>query len=491
MFAVIVAAVLMSGCGSGKQAKDAPDHDDGWAVTAWGERYEIFAESSPLIAGQVSKSHTHVTVLADFSALGAGVVSAVLTGGGGAESVFRQDKAVRDGIFSVEIKPQEEGEFDLSFRVESAAGPEEIPAGRVRVGNAQAPGGVLTSEADGAGASTTPVSFLKEQQWRTEFRTEWVNEGSIRASIHGPGKVRAAAGSEAVLSAPLDGVVTTGTRLHVGLAAERGATVAELSPRAESHWTLAELEAEANLARSRLSRLENLLAVEAVSAAEVEAARTKVTALDAQLDATRGSRGLKPVAIRAPFSGEVAEVSIVPGQAVSAGDPLLRLVRRSPVWIEVALLPRSAVLVEKTSAGLVLTAAGFEPVSLRDTDVKVVSQSPEVERTTGTVTTIFEANEQLPVPLGTAVDVEVLLSEERRGIVIPASAIVDDGGVSVVYVQDEGEAFTRQEVAVGATQGDRALVQGLSPGARIVTRGGGAIRRAALMTTGEIEGHVH
>jgi hypothetical protein len=93
--------------------------------------------------------------------------------------------------------------------------------------------------------------------------------------------------------------------------------------------------------------------------------------------------------------------------------------------------------------------------------------------------------------LGATLQAEVLFLREREGIVVPATAVVDDGGAAVVYLQLSGERFARQEVEVVARQGDRALVDGLVPGQRLVARGGEAIRRASLMSAGAIEGHVH
>ena len=87
----------------------------------------------------------------------------------------------------------------------------------------------------------------------------------------------------------------------------------------------------------RLRRLEELLKVEAVSQAEVEEARLRVRTLSAEQRAV-GGEGADP--IRAPFSGRVAEVLVVPGQSVSAGTPLARVVRTKPLWVEVAISPR-------------------------------------------------------------------------------------------------------------------------------------------------------
>ena len=63
---------------------------ESWAVTAWGQRYEVFAETDALVAGRAATSNAHVTVLADFSPLKAGAVSAVLRDAGGRQEVFRK-----------------------------------------------------------------------------------------------------------------------------------------------------------------------------------------------------------------------------------------------------------------------------------------------------------------------------------------------------------------------------------------------------------------
>jgi hypothetical protein len=93
--------------------------------------------------------------------------------------------------------------------------------------------------------------------------------------------------------------------------------------------------------------------------------------------------------------------------------------------------------------------------------------------------------------LGTVVDVVLLAAETVEGIVIPVSALVDDGGVDVVYVQLSGERFARQAVRVVERQGELALVEGLAPGQRLVTRGGTAVRRSSLIGSGDAHGHVH
>jgi membrane fusion protein, heavy metal efflux system len=491
-------AVLLATSILGCQRRTETTHEEeGIAVTAWGEHYEIFAEADPLVVGKVSKSHTHVTVLDSFAPLKQGAVTAILRDEGGTQEAFRQEGALRDGIFSVEIKPSRGGIFNFSFRVESPSGTEEIQAGRVQVGEGDSIGLLVAAPHYGpSGAPAVvppqgePISFLKEQQWRTVFRTDWVRLGTVARGLRGPARVRPAAGGEALLTAPLDGTVSTGTRAFVGMDVGRGATVIRLASRPGADRSIETIRSELELAQSRLKRLEELLQVEAVSEAEVEEARLRVRTLSAEQRAVRGEG--TQISIRAPFSGRVAEVLVVPGQSVSAGTALARIVRTKPLWVEVAISPQDVGSLAQGVTGLVLYPSGQqEPVAFPSGEVRLISRAPEINRTTGSVTATLEVSTDIPLRPGASVDAEVLLAGHAQGVILPASAVIDDGGVPVVYVQVEGETFVRQEVRVAATQADSVVVEDLPQGVRVVTRGGAAIRRAALLRSGPPEGHVH
>jgi multidrug efflux pump subunit AcrA (membrane-fusion protein) len=125
-------------------------------------------------------------------------------------------------------------------------------------------------------------------------------------------------------------------------------------------------------------------------------------------------------------------------------------------------------------------------------NVRFVSRAPEIDRQTGSQTVILEAADAGPsLPVGSNVEIEIVMPGGAPGIVIPSSSLVDDGGTTVVYVQLSGEAFGRREVRVAGRSGNEVSVEGLRAGERLVTRGGAAIRRASLLSTGAPEGHVH
>jgi len=102
------------------------------------------------------------------------------------------------------------------------------------------------------------------------------------------------------------------------------------------------------------------------------------------------------------------------------------------------------------------------------------------------------SNRDRSLAVNQAVFVRLLGPAAAPGISIPATAVVDDGGRPVVFVQLEGEAFARRPVRLG--QGDSRYVQvleGVKSGERVVSRGAYLIRLAALSSQIPAHGHVH
>ena len=381
-----------------------------WSVTAWGSDFEIFPEAAPLTTGTTSVAHTHVTRLADFAPLTEGRVEITLSGSG-TEQTFASEAPVRPGIFSVEIRPEAPGDFDLRFRISTPDATEEIRGGRIRVGAAGEPGRLLAAPAPkGASDGATPQSFLKEEQWRGGFATQWVRSGHLARTFSGLAKTRPPAGGDRLLTSPVAGVLAEAADdwPFVGRSVTRGAALFRVIPRVAVDRSLATLEAElASLdaelvtARARLGRLEELLALEAASRRDTEEARARLEVLTARrdaaardLDTARSSRRGDDAAgmtLRAPFTGEIAEVIASPGSTVAAGDPLARVLRTDVLWFEIALAPADAARLRgEAIRGVVLTDPEREPIRIED-GVRLISVAPELSPRTGTLAVLLEA----------------------------------------------------------------------------------------------------
>jgi len=501
-----VLVALIAGCFGTQEGHDHGDgnvhsHDseegsDTWSVTSWGNQFEIFAEAGMLAAGEVSTSHTHVTVLDNFAALTDGRVSAVLRNASGVESVYSQDKAVRPGIFSIAITPPVDGEYALIFRVEALGVVEDIPSGKVYVGVSAEPGMLIEAPqpphgpASTAVSGTPPVGFLKEQQWKTPFATAWVAEGAIRTTVDGFAKVRPAAGSDIIVSAPTNGILSASTKLHAGMRVREGTELLKLLPRAVSEQSLSELRSELAFERLRLARLEKLIAIGGVTQEDVDQSRARVDALEPLVEGNSDSGTLS---ITSPISGIVADVWVRPGSSTSAGDSLIRLVKANSMWLEVALDATELAALAGAPRSLHLRVPGSgDIISYSQDEFRLIATSPSLDPVTGNGTAILElTSDKQSLPLGATVEVSIGTSREDSGTVIGVNSLVDDGGTDVVYVQTDGESFERHEVHVIRREGGLALITGVTPGVRVVTKGGSMIRRASMLSSGGIEGHVH
>ncbi|NIW23226.1 MAG: hypothetical protein GWN29_00910, partial [Gammaproteobacteria bacterium] len=98
---------------------------------------------------------------------------------------------------------------------------------------------------------------------------------------------------------------------------------------------------------------------------------------------------------------------------------LAHVVQTEPFWVEVYLHPWEAALLAERTGGLLLRGPRMkEPVRFESARIRLVSRAPVVNDRTGTVTCIFEVQGTEPrLPLGTAVEAEVLLADTEIGIV--------------------------------------------------------------------------
>ena len=514
-FVMLLLAAVIVGCGQ-DQAADGHKHgageEESWAVTAWGDHFGLFPEFDALIAGETAGCHFHVTVLDGFKPATEGSVTVILTSPSGGEERFNSRTVVRPGIFLLDVRPGGPGEHELTFEIEVDGLAETIAGGRVRVGTAEDPGGVISPPLDlPVGGGGESVDFLLEQQWKTAFASGWVETGTLHSAVTGTARIEPPSGGEAILTAPVSGVVRSGSWPYTGQRVAAGdglltliSTTGTARSMAELKASVRELEAQSEAAAARAARLEALLSRQAVSQREVEQARAEATGVEARLDAGRaalaaaeagrmGREDVTGLEIRAPFVGRVAEVMVSPGEQVAPGGPLLRMVRERPVWARVALTPGDAGRLGNRVKGLVLDiGASVDRVVVSEADLRLVAVAPEVDARTGTVEALIEISRSVDdLKPGLVATARILLPDLIEGIVLPDSAVVDDAGESVVYIQLDGESFSRREVVVRHRQGDELLVEGVLPGERVVTLGGAAIRRAALMASGEAQGHVH
>lgn len=510
---LIATALSLAACGD----KPAGSHDAETAVEAEGDHghgaggeklthfsdhTELFVEFPRLVVGETSAFAAHLTTLTDFKALAAGKVTVRLTGGGQPDEVFSVDGASQPGIFRPEAVPRHAGERELSievvtedFSVTHELGPFTVYPDR------------KTAEAEPAPHDDEGIGFTKEQQWKVDFATSEAVTRPIRSAVAATGVLRARPDGEAQLTAAAAGQVQgAGTFPRLGQQVKKGQLLAYLVPRLGGDTDLATLRAAANkakvehdLAQQELVRMEALYRDEAVPEKRVLAARAAAALARAELAAAQqrlgqvgGAGGGIPV--RAPVSGTLADVRVSPGAFAQEGALLFHIADRSTLWLELRV-PESDATRLASPTGAAFRVAGMDAsVEIAPgRNGRLVAVGGVVDATTRTVPVVFEFTPgDLALPIGMAVQAQVFAGGARDTVAIPASSVLDEGGMSVVFVMTGGESFERRQVKLGARDGDWVeVLDGLTPGSRVVSRGAYLVKLASTGTAQIGHGHAH
>lgn len=513
--AMLAIALTAAGCTRHDEAGHAPnaaaaaeEEETAFAITHFSDKTELFVEFVRLAVGRESSFAAHMTTLSDYKPVTAGKMTVTLSGGNAPDETFTIGAPARPGIFRPAATPRYAGQRKLVFRLDApgftsvhAVGPVTVYAGKDAAMKAQA-----SEKADGPGA----ISYLKEQQWQTDYALAVAEKRALRASVAATGSLRAPASHDAQLTAAATGQVVAAKNFpRVGMSVRQGELLAYLVPRLGGESDVASIEVAARKAgiaaqaatRER-ERLEALFRQEAVPEKRVAAARSEEALARAELSGAQRRLGMyRPgggagngIPVRAPIAGSVAEVSVAPGGYVNEGQPLVRIADASRLWLEVRVAESDLGRIGRPS-GASFTVDGFAAPFIVETGsgARMVGFGNVIDPVTRTVPLLFEfANPDQRLRIGTAVRASVYSDAASDAIAVPAGALVDDNGQSVVYVQSGGESFERRSVEVGMRDGPWVQIRaGVQAGERVVSKGAYQVRLAASAPAAAGEGHVH
>lgn len=497
---------LLAGCQQQQPPPAAePEEPERLSVTRWTDKTELFMEYPPLVAGETGRFAVHLTSLRDFKAVDAGRVTVRLDAADDRSEAFNAEAPSRPGIFGVDVRPGRAGRHSMVV-ILNAPGLEDVH----ELGTVIVHGSRDEIAAPPADAGAEAISFLKEQQWKLDFATAPATEREMRDSLVVAAEVQPPSGGEAEVIAPISGRLASTPVPVIGLPVSQGRSLTSVIPHTPAPADLPALELAVSVAKTDLelagkarARAERLLAAGAVPARRLEEARAAEATATARLKAA-GDRlalhmssrradtdpgGSSSFAVRAPISGVVAEVKASPGANVEQGELLFRIVQVSTVYVTGHVPEAEAHRLSKLAGAEIQPAGSDRPVPMR----RLVSLSRLIDPVSRTLSVIYEVPNTGPrLAIGQSLALRLFLSGGMKAVAVPESAVVDDGGQPVVFVQMDGESFERRPVKLGARgSGYVQTLEGIQPGERIVTRGAYLIRLAALSTQVPAHGHVH
>lgn len=505
-------------------SSDASEQEEKTAqITVWGERFEIFLEHPYLVVRRPGSFITHVTDRFTLEPRRAGPLKFVFHHGTDAPVEHIEPAPSRPGIYIPELSFAKAGQWDFALHILLEGVTHEIRLPPLTVyGSADA-----LAEAD-LPEAPEGVTFLKEQQWRLQTKVERVGERSMIERLRVPGVVTARPSCLADVTPPLPGrlLPPPGHRLpSLGERVEQGQTLALVQPPLLDFVAkVADAEAEAvrtklalDAAKQALARTTELAAKKAKSERELQEAQFAHSTAKANHDAAVGLKAvyrkvgallttppgeedldepdLPALVLEAPISGHVIKVDAAVGAHISADRAIFRILDNEFVYIE-AKIPESDL--HRIASGrrgtyeIPADRGRFVSLLAKGTG-RVVFFGTVVEPSTRTVPLVYEVeNSGGHLRIGMALNLYLETARSERTVAVPDSAIVEEDGRPIAFVQLSGETFEKRHLSLGIR--DSGFVQvlaGLSPDEWVVTKEAYAVRLASVSTAIPAHGHTH
>lgn len=324
----------------------------------------------------------------------------------------------------------------------------------------------------GSGLARQPdgsVNIPKVAQRRMGLRTLIAPETEAAATVQLSGRVVADPNASGLIQSAHGGRIEVGQHgLPVaGQSVRQGDVLAWVRHHAEPYALAAqqsqraELRAGRELAEQRVKRLESLEGT--VPRKEIEAARIEAQSLRERERSIAASLDAREP-LRAPISGVIARSDLKAGQIVDGREVLIEIVDPARLMVE-ASTPDAALGAKLRDAHL----AGLDGVRLQ-----LVGAARALRD--GVLPLNFRLKsdrDAAPLAVGQPVTVVAALTERRKGIVLPAEAVVrSPSNEPVVWIKTGAERYLPQPVQVQPLDAHTVLVtRGLAPDNRVVVLG--------------------
>lgn len=454
--------------------------------TVFSEKYELFAEMTPLIQGQEGQFTVHFTKLSDFKPITSGSLKIALSGA--ISETLSVDTIARDGIFIIPYTPKKVGNVDIAFIYSNG-----IIIDTIKVRSQKSYSSMEEAKKDETPARKG-ITFLKEESWKIDFATKQIIPTGFSGTVKATGKIINNPADEVIITASTSGVVEiTGSALTPGKQLSAGSKMFSIKSGSlrEDNMELKYSQAKSNYDRAKkeYERVSELFKSKITSEKEYLDAKSSYEITQAIFNNYSQSSEGKSISIKSPKSGYLKKLLVNQGQFVEAGTTLAVMANNNKLMIQVDLPTKEFSKLSKISdANFIIDNKTF---SMKELNGRL-SGSPMSSSSAGFITLFIQIDNKLDLLPNTYISVFLFGKSIPDAIVIPKEALWEDQGNYFVFVQKHGELYEKREVAIKGFDGINYQINtGLNSGEVIVTKGTYRVMLASKSSELPAQSHAH
>lgn len=331
-------------------------------------------------------------------------------------------------------------------------------------------------------AHTDEIIFSPEQAKSIGLEIETVKPSVFHQVIKTSGQILSAQGDEVTISATSSGIVSFNkASLNEGLAVKGGETLFSISSKKLVDGDpVLKAKAAFEIAERDFNRAESLIKDRIISEKEYNEFKLAYENARIAYEAVEKQTTAKGIGVTTPINGFVKTKLVNEGEFVEVGQALMIVTQNRKLHLRADVSERYY----KDLGNI--TSANFKSLydntiyQLSEMGGRLTSYGRNVSSEEYYLPVNFEFNNIGQVIAGSYVEVFLLGKPLENVMTMPLSSLTEEQGIYFVYLQVHPDAYKKQEVTIGANDGERVeILSGLKSGDVVVTKGAYHVKLAS------------
>lgn len=329
------------------------------------------------------------------------------------------------------------------------------------------------------------IIFTAEQAKMVGLELETVQAGDFSQVIKTSGQILAAIGDEVTISATNNGIVSFKRKnLNEGVAVRAGeALIGISSQNIVDGDPIQKAKVQYDIAKKEYDRANALYTDKLIS--EKEYNEIRLSYENAKIALGNFSKGGASGAnASSSISGYIKERLVEEGQYVEIGQPLMVVTQNKRLRLRADVPESSYKYLSNISSANFKASHEDTLYKLSELNGKVISYARSVSNQSAYLPISFEFDNVGQVIPGSYVEVYLISNTRSNVISVPIGALTEEQGLYFVYIQLDAEGYKKQEVKLGASDGERVeILSGLKVGDIVVSKGAVYVKLASASSS--------
>ena len=320
-----------------------------------------------------------------------------------------------------------------------------------------------------------------------------IEPGTFEQVIKTSGQVLAAQGDESVAVATVAGIVSFHGKVTEGMSVGKGSTLLTIS---SSNIADGDPVQRARIAyeisKKEYERMKALVKNKIVSDKDFAQAEQNYENARISYEALAKGNTKGGQAISSPIGGYVKNILVKEGDYVTIGQPLVSVTQNRRLFLRAEVSEKYYPYLRTIGSANFKTPYDNKVYALKELSGRLLSFGKSAGDNSFYVPVTFEFDNKGDIIPGSFVEVYLLSTPMENVISLPRTALTEEQGLFFVYLQLDEEGYKKQEVTLGADNGQSVqILTGVKAGDPVVVSGAYQVKLASASNAIPAHSHEH